>query len=81
MIVQDSPIRSLLESGFDAGKRKDVRLYYGARNLDRMSYQVILAVWLSYPLPDHLIVELAWSRNLLEEPGLGWESRGTQKLL
>jgi predicted ferric reductase len=38
--VQDSPIHSLLESGFDAHKRRDVRLYYGARNLDRMAYQV-----------------------------------------
>jgi NAD(P)H-flavin reductase len=40
-----SPIRSLLESGFDAGKRKDVRLYYGARNLDRMSYQDRFKDW------------------------------------
>ncbi len=38
--VQDSPIHSLLEAGFDARKRRDVRLYYGARNLDRMAYQV-----------------------------------------
>ncbi|RZB43585.1 Fruit protein pKIWI502 isoform D [Glycine soja] len=35
-----SPIRSLIESGFDAAKRSDVRLYYGARNLQRMAYQV-----------------------------------------
>lgn len=41
----DSPIRSLLEAGFDASKRKDVRLYYGARNLDRMSYQVSYGVF------------------------------------
>lgn len=40
-----SPIRSLLEHGFDAGKRKDVRLYYGARNLDRMSYQDKFKAW------------------------------------
>uniref|UniRef100_A0A7I4BC66 FAD-binding FR-type domain-containing protein n=2 Tax=Physcomitrium patens TaxID=3218 RepID=A0A7I4BC66_PHYPA len=40
-----SPIRSLLEAGFDAHKRKDVRLYYGARNLDRMSYQDRFKDW------------------------------------
>ncbi|KAF9592521.1 hypothetical protein IFM89_015215 [Coptis chinensis] len=34
-----SPIRSLIESGFGADKRSDVRLYYGARNLQRMAYQ------------------------------------------
>ncbi|KAF8407716.1 hypothetical protein HHK36_006851 [Tetracentron sinense] len=33
------PIRSLIESGFSANKRSDVRLYYGARNLQRMAYQ------------------------------------------
>ncbi|KAK7289792.1 hypothetical protein RIF29_03736 [Crotalaria pallida] len=33
-----SPIRSLIESGFAADKRSDVRLYYGARNLRRMAY-------------------------------------------
>ncbi len=38
--LQDSPIRSLMEAGFDAHKRQDVRLYYGARNLGRMAYQV-----------------------------------------
>lgn len=36
----DSPIRSLIESGFGATDRQDVRLYYGARNLQRMAYQV-----------------------------------------
>ena len=35
-----SPIRSLIESGFSAAERSDVRLYYGARNLQRMAYQV-----------------------------------------
>lgn len=35
-----SPIRSLIESGFNADKRSDVKLFYGARNLDRMAYQV-----------------------------------------
>jgi hypothetical protein len=29
-----------MEAGFDAHKRQDVRLYYGARNLGRMAYQV-----------------------------------------
>ncbi|KAF1863382.1 hypothetical protein Lal_00031268, partial [Lupinus albus] len=33
-----SPIRSLIESGFAARKRSDVRLYYGATNLRRMAY-------------------------------------------
>ncbi|CAK9261408.1 unnamed protein product [Sphagnum jensenii] len=40
-----SPIHSLLEAGFDAHKRRDVRLYYGARNLDRMAYQDKFKDW------------------------------------
>ena len=35
-----SPIRSLIEHGFEASSRKDVRLYYGADNLQKMAYQV-----------------------------------------
>lgn len=38
--LRGSPIRSLIESGFNANERSDVRLYYGARNLQRMAYQV-----------------------------------------
>jgi ferredoxin-NADP reductase len=37
-----SPIRSLIESGFNENKKAEVRLYYGARNLERMAYQVCL---------------------------------------
>ncbi|KAE9611743.1 hypothetical protein Lal_00011941 [Lupinus albus] len=40
-----SPIRSLVESGFGAGKRSDVRLYYGARNLQRLAYQDKFKDW------------------------------------
>ncbi|KAA3453234.1 fruit protein [Gossypium australe] len=40
-----SPIRSLIESGFGADKRSDVRLYYGARNLRRMAYQDRFKEW------------------------------------
>ncbi|KAI3516695.1 hypothetical protein L1887_15662 [Cichorium endivia] len=40
-----SPIRSLIESGFSADKRSDVRLYYGARNLQRMAYQDRFKSW------------------------------------
>lgn len=40
-----SPIRSLIESGFDANKKADVRLYYGARNLQRMAYQERFKEW------------------------------------
>ncbi|CAK7326681.1 unnamed protein product [Dovyalis caffra] len=40
-----SPIRSLIESGFSADKRSDVRLYYGARNLKRMAYQDRFKHW------------------------------------
>lgn len=40
-----SPIRSLIESGFHASKRSDVRLYYGARNLQRMAYQDRFKDW------------------------------------
>ncbi|KAL3631380.1 hypothetical protein CASFOL_024364 [Castilleja foliolosa] len=40
-----SPIRSLIEYGFGADKRSDVRLYYGARNLNRMAYQERFKDW------------------------------------
>uniref|UniRef100_A0A1D1YE85 Fruit protein pKIWI502 n=1 Tax=Anthurium amnicola TaxID=1678845 RepID=A0A1D1YE85_9ARAE len=40
-----SPIRSLIESGFSANERSDVRLYYGARNLQRMAYQDRFRDW------------------------------------
>ncbi|KAG6715181.1 hypothetical protein I3843_05G220600 [Carya illinoinensis] len=40
-----SPIRSLIESGFNTSKRSDVRLYYGARNLKRMAYQDRFKHW------------------------------------
>ncbi|KAI4313851.1 hypothetical protein L6164_026798 [Bauhinia variegata] len=40
-----SPIRSLIESGFGASGRSDVRLYYGARNLQRMAYQDRFKDW------------------------------------
>ncbi|KAI3733894.1 hypothetical protein L6452_13352 [Arctium lappa] len=40
-----SPIRSLIESGFSADQRSDVRLYYGARNLQRMAYQDRFKAW------------------------------------
>ncbi|GAB4840353.1 hypothetical protein Ancab_021120 [Ancistrocladus abbreviatus] len=40
-----SPIRSLIESGFSANRRSDVRLYYGARNLQRMAYQDRFEDW------------------------------------
>ncbi|MED6128939.1 hypothetical protein PIB30_102936 [Stylosanthes scabra] len=40
-----SPIRSLVESGFGASRRSDVRLYYGARNLQRMAYQDRFKEW------------------------------------
>ncbi|WOH07657.1 hypothetical protein DCAR_0727090 [Daucus carota subsp. sativus] len=40
-----SPIRSLIETGFGADKRSDVRLYYGARNLKRMAYQDRFKDW------------------------------------
>ncbi|KAG9139256.1 hypothetical protein Leryth_011261 [Lithospermum erythrorhizon] len=40
-----SPIRSLIEHGFGANMRSDVRLYYGARNLERMAYQDRFKAW------------------------------------
>ncbi|KAH6763071.1 oxidoreductase [Perilla frutescens var. hirtella] len=40
-----SPIRSLIEAGFSADKRSDVRLYYGARNLNWMAYQERFKDW------------------------------------
>ncbi|GFZ21449.1 FAD/NAD(P)-binding oxidoreductase [Actinidia rufa] len=41
-----SPVRSLIETGFSAHKRSDVRLYYGAENLQRMAYQTLLLIGL-----------------------------------
>ncbi|XP_051148399.1 fruit protein pKIWI502-like [Andrographis paniculata] len=40
-----SPIRALIEAGFGANNRSDVRLYYGARNLNRMAYQERFKDW------------------------------------
>ncbi|XP_042021761.1 fruit protein pKIWI502 [Salvia splendens] len=40
-----SPIRSLIEAGFGAEKRYDVRLYYGARDLNKMAYQERFKAW------------------------------------
>ncbi|KAG0461552.1 hypothetical protein HPP92_021849 [Vanilla planifolia] len=40
-----SPIRSLIETGFNANERPDVRLYYGARNIQRMAYQDRFKNW------------------------------------
>ncbi|PRQ18259.1 hypothetical protein RchiOBHm_Chr7g0204021 [Rosa chinensis] len=34
-----SLIRSLIESGFNVDKGFNVKLFYGARNLDKMAYQ------------------------------------------
>ncbi|KAI4379122.1 hypothetical protein MLD38_005457 [Melastoma candidum] len=56
-----SPIRSLIESGFCAERRSDVRLYYGARNLERMAYRDRFKDWESSGIniipvlskPDH----------------------------
>ncbi|GER29918.1 Na(+)-translocating NADH-quinone reductasesubunit F [Striga asiatica] len=39
------PIRSLIEAGFNADKRSNVRLYYGARSLGRMAYQERFKDW------------------------------------
>ncbi|WOK97766.1 hypothetical protein Cni_G06474 [Canna indica] len=40
-----SPIRALIESGFNANERSEVKLYYGARNLQRMAYQDKFKDW------------------------------------
>ncbi|KAI5078446.1 hypothetical protein GOP47_0006117 [Adiantum capillus-veneris] len=40
-----SPVRSLIEAGFDALKRSDVRLYYGTKNLQWMAYQHKFKEW------------------------------------
>ncbi|EES05102.1 hypothetical protein BDA96_04G161100 [Sorghum bicolor] len=40
-----STIRSLIEFGFAANERADVRLYYGARNLQSMAYQERFKNW------------------------------------
>ncbi|XP_038892012.1 fruit protein pKIWI502 [Benincasa hispida] len=58
-----SPIRSLIESGFGASKRSDVRLYYGARNLKRMAYQDRFDEWESSG------VEVV---PVLSQPGSDW---------
>lgn len=40
-----SPVRSLIEGGFDAIKRSDVRLYYGTKTLQWMAYQDKFKEW------------------------------------
>ncbi|XP_078177314.1 FAD/NAD(P)-binding oxidoreductase [Carex rostrata] len=40
-----SAIRSLIESDFPTNKKADVRLYYGARNLQIMAYQDRFETW------------------------------------
>lgn len=40
-----SPLRALIEDGFGAIERSDVRLYFGARNLNRMAYQERFKNW------------------------------------
>ncbi|CAL5021896.1 unnamed protein product [Urochloa decumbens] len=42
-----STIRSLVEFGFGANERSDVRLYYGARSLETMAYQDRFENWVS----------------------------------
>ncbi|GBG77383.1 hypothetical protein CBR_g23714 [Chara braunii] len=37
--------KALIESGFDALKRTDVRLYYGAANSSKMAYQDRFRIW------------------------------------
>ncbi|XP_047957418.1 fruit protein pKIWI502 [Salvia hispanica] len=58
-----SPIRSLIEAGFGAEKRSDVRLYYGARDLNKMAYQERFKAWESSGVN---IVPV------LSQPGDGW---------
>ena len=43
-----SPIRSLIESGFGENEKVDVSLFYGARNLQRMAYQVGVSLWSTF---------------------------------
>lgn len=52
-LIMYSPIRSLIEAGFNADKRSDVRLYYGARNVNWMAYQVLM---LSFIVDDFVHV-------------------------
>ncbi|KAL6566361.1 hypothetical protein OROGR_001976 [Orobanche gracilis] len=59
-----SPIRSLIEAGFRADRRSDVRLYYGARNLSRMAYQERFKDWESSG------VEIV---PVLSQPDDGWK--------
>ncbi|XP_057486506.1 fruit protein pKIWI502-like [Actinidia eriantha] len=40
-----SPVRSLIETGFGADKRSDVRLYYGAENPEAMAYKERFKNW------------------------------------
>ncbi|GJP42789.1 hypothetical protein CLOM_g2322 [Closterium sp. NIES-68] len=40
-----SPIRALIEHGFDASARKDVRLFFGVRNGAFLPYQERFAAW------------------------------------
>lgn len=41
-----SPIRAVIESGaLEAGKRRDVRLYYGARSMRHLAFQDRFELW------------------------------------
>ncbi|GJN21111.1 hypothetical protein PR202_gb08561 [Eleusine coracana subsp. coracana] len=48
--LDTSTIRSLIEFGFAANERADVRLYYGARSLQTMAYQDRFKNWESFGL-------------------------------
>ncbi|KAL8115328.1 hypothetical protein AgCh_021976 [Apium graveolens] len=43
--VSSSPVRSLIETGFNIDERPDMRLYFGAKNLNMMAYQDRFKVW------------------------------------
>ena len=40
LLYPPSPIRAVIEHGFQADKRTDVRLYFGVTNADYLPYQV-----------------------------------------
>ncbi|KAI5007637.1 hypothetical protein ZWY2020_006700 [Hordeum vulgare] len=62
-----SPIRALIESGFSASQRADVRLYYAAKDMQSMPYQERFKKWEETGVK---VVPLTLKKENIQEPFL-----------
>ncbi|XP_037418774.1 fruit protein pKIWI502-like [Triticum dicoccoides] len=62
-----SPIRALIESGFSASERADVRLYYAAKDMQSMPYQERFKKWEETGVK---VVPLTLQKQKVQEPFL-----------